>query len=122
MVIPYGEVGAQWWDAHFLSLDYGFGKSSASAHLHVRTQDGKIKTVREFMAPIRNFLCPYPRPDKHRYSTTTLPGTGFRIYRSSHCHDQKESARNSPGRSRVGHVAGVRSTNISADTAVSFLL
>ncbi len=51
MVIPYGMVGAQWWDAHFLSLDYGFGKSSASAHLHVRTQDGRIKTVGEFVAP-----------------------------------------------------------------------
>jgi hypothetical protein len=50
MVIPYAMVGAQWWDAHFLSLDYGFGKSSASAHLHVRTQDGRIKTVGEFVA------------------------------------------------------------------------
>jgi hypothetical protein len=30
MVIPYGMVGAQWWDAHFLSLDYGFGKSTAA--------------------------------------------------------------------------------------------
>src|SRR5437764_11899478 len=39
--IPYAMVSAEWWDAHFLSLDYGFGKSSASAHLHVRTQDGK---------------------------------------------------------------------------------
>jgi hypothetical protein len=37
MVVPYAAVGAQWWDAHFLSMDYGFGKSSASAHLHVRT-------------------------------------------------------------------------------------
>jgi len=27
------------------------GKSSASAHLHVRTQDGKVKTVGEFVAP-----------------------------------------------------------------------
>ena len=51
MVIPYAMVGANWWDAHFLSLDYGFGKSSASAHLHVRTQDRKIKTVGEFVAP-----------------------------------------------------------------------
>jgi hypothetical protein len=50
MVIPYGEVGAVWWDAHFISLDYGFGKSSASAHLHVRTQDGKLKTIGEFVA------------------------------------------------------------------------
>jgi hypothetical protein len=51
MIIPYGMVGANWWDAHFLSLDYGFGQSSASAHLHVRTQDGRIKTVGEFVAP-----------------------------------------------------------------------
>ena len=51
MVIPYATVNAQWWDAHFLSLDYGFGKSSASAHLHVRTQDGRIKTIGEFVAP-----------------------------------------------------------------------
>ncbi len=51
MVIPYAMVGAQWWDSHFLSLDYGFGKSSASAHLHVRTQDGRIKTIGEFVAP-----------------------------------------------------------------------
>jgi hypothetical protein len=50
MVIPYATVNAQWWDAHFLSLDYGFGKSSASAHLHVRTQDGRIKTIGEFVA------------------------------------------------------------------------
>lgn len=50
MVIPYAMVGAQWWDSHFLSLDFGFGKSSAAAHLHVRTQDGKIKTVGEFVA------------------------------------------------------------------------
>ena len=39
MVIPYGAVGAEWWDAHFLSLVTGFGKSCASAHLHVRTQE-----------------------------------------------------------------------------------
>jgi hypothetical protein len=51
MTIPYGEVGEQWWDAHFISLDYGFGKSSTSAHLHVRTQDGRLKTIGEFVAP-----------------------------------------------------------------------
>jgi hypothetical protein len=51
MTIPYAEAGEQWWDAHFISLDYGFGKSSASAHLHVRTQDGRLKTVGEFVAP-----------------------------------------------------------------------
>ena len=51
MTIPYASVGEQWWDAHFLSLDYGFGKSSASAHLHVCTQDKRIKTIGEFVAP-----------------------------------------------------------------------
>jgi len=51
MVVPYATVGEQWWDAHFISLDYGFGKSSASAHLHVRTQDGRLKTIGEFVAP-----------------------------------------------------------------------
>jgi hypothetical protein len=50
MVIPYASVGEHWWDAHFISLDYGFGKSSASAHLHVRTQDGKLRTIGEFVA------------------------------------------------------------------------
>ena len=41
-------AGAAWWDSHFLTLDHGFGKSSASAHLHVRTQNGKLKTEEEF--------------------------------------------------------------------------
>ena len=50
MVVPYATVGEQWWDSHFISLDYGFGKSSASAHLHVRTQDAKLKTIGEFVA------------------------------------------------------------------------
>ena len=50
MVIPYAMVGEQWWDHHFISLDFGFGKSSASAHLHVRTQDGRLKTIGEFVA------------------------------------------------------------------------
>ncbi len=50
MVIPYATVGENWWDSHFISLDYGFGKSSASAHLHVRTQDGKLHTIGEFVA------------------------------------------------------------------------
>ena len=43
-------AGATRWDSHFLSLDHGFGKSSASAHLHVRSQDGKLKTVGELDA------------------------------------------------------------------------
>jgi hypothetical protein len=51
MVIRYAEVGAEWWDSHFISMDSGFGKSSAAAHLHVRTRDGRIKTIGEFVAP-----------------------------------------------------------------------
>jgi hypothetical protein len=51
MVVPYATVGEQWWDAHFISLDYGFGKSSAAAHLHVCTQDGTFVTIGEFVAP-----------------------------------------------------------------------
>jgi len=81
MVIPYGDVGAQWWDAHFISLDYGFGKSSASAHLHVRTQDGKIKTIGEFVAPhlpayefaeevVRRFVTPQSEARPERTSQT----------------------------------------------------
>jgi hypothetical protein len=48
MVIPYASIGEQRWDSHFISLDYGFGKSGTSAHLHVRTQDGKLRTIGEF--------------------------------------------------------------------------
>jgi hypothetical protein len=50
MVAPYAAVGERWWDTHFISLDYGFGKSSASAHLHVRIQDGRLRTIGEFVA------------------------------------------------------------------------
>ena len=50
MVIPYGSIGELWWDHHFVSVDFGFGKSSAAAHLHVRTQGGKIITIGEIVA------------------------------------------------------------------------
>ena len=51
MVIPWAEIQtkAHWWDSHFLSIDYGFGRSSAAAHLHVCLQDGRIVTVFEMM-------------------------------------------------------------------------
>ena len=51
MVIPWAEIQtkAHWWDTHFLSIDYGFGRSSAAAHLHVCLQDGRIVTVFEMM-------------------------------------------------------------------------
>ena len=60
-------VGAAWWDSHFLSLDHGFGKSSASAHLHVLSQDGKLKTVGELVAahlPAYEFAAEVGHPDE----------------------------------------------------------
>jgi len=50
MVIPWAEIRAHWWDSHFLSIDYGFGRSSAAAHLHVCLQNGMIVTVGEIVA------------------------------------------------------------------------
>jgi hypothetical protein len=49
MVIPFAEISAHWWDSHFLSIDYGFGRSSAAAHLHICLQDGKIVTIWEIV-------------------------------------------------------------------------
>lgn len=49
MVIPFAQIEANWWDSHFLSIDYGFGRSSAAAHLHVCLQDGRIVTVGEIV-------------------------------------------------------------------------
>ncbi len=76
MVIPYPSVGERWWDTHFLSVDYGFGKSSAAAHLHVCTQNGKIITIGECVAQhspasefaaevVRRLVAPKIR-DQHR--------------------------------------------------------
>ena len=49
MVIPFAEIRVHWWDSHFLSIDYGFGRSSAAAHLHVCLQDGNFVTVGEIV-------------------------------------------------------------------------
>src|SRR5208337_4319649 len=50
MVVPYGSIAVNWWDYCFISLDFGFGKSSAAAHLHVCTEGGRIVTIGEFVA------------------------------------------------------------------------
>jgi hypothetical protein len=95
MVIPYGEVGAEWWDAHFLSLDYGFGKSSASAHLHVRTQDGRIKTVGEFVAPhlpayefagevVRRLVAPQTQGQRRKIVAVYLDPSNFKNIGDGH--------------------------------------
>lgn len=95
MVIPYGMVEAQWWDAHFISLDYGFGKSSASAHLHVRTQDGKIKTVGEFVAlhlpayefaaeVVKCFVAPETQGQRRRIVAVYLDPANFKNIGDGH--------------------------------------
>jgi hypothetical protein len=42
--------GLKWYYTWFASVDWGFGKSSATAHLHVKTPEGKIFTVDEIVA------------------------------------------------------------------------
>ena len=49
MVIPWADIRADWWDSHFISIDYGFGRSSAAAHMHLCLQDGRIVTVAEMV-------------------------------------------------------------------------
>lgn len=49
MVIPFAQIRRNWWDTHFLSIDYGFGRSSAAAYLHVCLQGGMIVTLAEIV-------------------------------------------------------------------------
>ncbi len=49
MVIPFAEIPGHWWDSHFISIDYGFGRSSAAAYFHVCLQDGTIVTIAEIV-------------------------------------------------------------------------
>ena len=51
MVMPWAKLSAQGhsWDAHILSIDYGYGRSSAAAYLHVVLQDGRIVTFWEIV-------------------------------------------------------------------------
>jgi hypothetical protein len=95
MVIPYATVDAQWWDSHFLSLDYGFGQSSAAAHLHVRTQDDKIKTIGEFVVSnlpayefarevIRLFVAPVIGGQRRKIVAVYLDPSNFRNIGDGH--------------------------------------
>lgn len=40
----------QWFHTYFASVDWGYGKSSATAHLHVKTPDGMTYTIDEVLA------------------------------------------------------------------------
>ena len=73
MVIPYAMVNAHWWDSYFISIDYGFGNSSAAAHLHVRTQDGRIKTIEEIVVA-HMLACDFAKEVVQRFVNPTIEG------------------------------------------------
>ena len=47
MVRPLAEAGVEWWHNHFLSIDYGYGKSSSSVGLYVRGPGGDATEGRD---------------------------------------------------------------------------
>src|SRR5713226_4293839 len=76
-------------------LDYGFGKSSASAHLHVRTQDGRIKTIGEFVAPhlpayefagevVRRLVAPTTQGQRRKILAVYLDPSNFKNIGDGH--------------------------------------
>lgn len=88
MVIPYPSIEQLWWDHYFISIDYGFGKSSAAAHLHVRTQDGKIITIGEIVERnlpayefaeevVRRFVVPTVQGQRRRIIAVYLDPVNF---------------------------------------------
>jgi hypothetical protein len=46
-VIPYATINDEWWWNHFLSIDYGFGNSSAAAGQYSVPEHGSIFKTRE---------------------------------------------------------------------------
>lgn len=57
LIRPLAEIGMEWWHSHFLSIDYGYGKSSSSVGLYVRSPseagclEGRIRKIGELVAP-----------------------------------------------------------------------
>ncbi|MFI5118612.1 MAG: hypothetical protein ACHP8B_18140 [Terriglobales bacterium] len=49
MVTPFAEIKAECWDSHFISIDYGFGRSWAAAYMHVVLGNGRIVTMAEIV-------------------------------------------------------------------------
>lgn len=47
MVVPIQTVGEEWWWNHFISIDYGFGNSSAAAGMYAVSPMGRIFKTRE---------------------------------------------------------------------------
>ncbi len=47
LVVPIQRVPEEWWWNHFISIDYGFGNSSAAAGMYAVAPTGKVYKVRE---------------------------------------------------------------------------
>jgi hypothetical protein len=47
MVAPLQSIGEQWWWNHFISIDYGFGNSSAAAGMYAISPLGRVYKTRE---------------------------------------------------------------------------
>ena len=48
-VMPYRLVGDEWWWTHFISIDYGYGSSSAAAGLYAVNEAGRIYKIGEII-------------------------------------------------------------------------
>src|SRR6202000_2534236 len=46
-VVPYASIGDAWWWMHFLSIDYGYGNSAASAGMYAINPNGRVFKTRE---------------------------------------------------------------------------
>lgn len=46
-VVPYASIGDSWWWQHFLSIDYGFGNSSAATGMYAISPGGTVFKTRE---------------------------------------------------------------------------
>lgn len=47
MVVPYATIGDSWWWQHFISIDYGYGNSSAATGLYAINPNGVVFKTRE---------------------------------------------------------------------------
>lgn len=47
MVIPYATIGDAWWWLHIISIDYGYGNSSAAAGFYAINPNGVVMKTRE---------------------------------------------------------------------------
>ena len=101
MVRPLAEAGAEWWHNHFLSIDYGYGKSSSSVGLYVRGApegeypSGRIRKVGELVAPhvpayelaqmvVETFLAPRLGGQRRRIVAAYLDPSNFKEIGDGH--------------------------------------